>query len=60
MTETERARVQWLLGYLKGAMIGIWALCDMQKSEVVTPEAVADMEKYVDELTELVGRMEDE
>ena len=47
----------WLLGFLKGAMAGIWAMCNVQEREVVVPEAVAELEQRVDELTELVEGM---
>ena len=57
MTDAEKSRAMWLVGYVKGAMAGICAMSSVQEREVVDAEAVAELERHVDELCELVERM---
>lgn len=57
VTDKDRARVNWLLGYIKGAMIGVWAMCGVQERVVVDAGSLEELEQHVDELTELVEGM---
>ena len=57
LDDAQKARVMWLLGYLKGAMIGVCAMCSAQEKEVVDFASADEIEQRVDELTELVEGM---
>ena len=60
MTPADKSRLMWLCGYVKGAIVGVWAMCSVQEREVVDAEAVAELEGRVDELCALVERMVEE
>ena len=57
LDDAQKARVHWLLGFLKGAMIGVCAMCSEQAKEVVDFGSVDEIEQAVDELAELVEGM---
>ena len=57
LDDAQKARVMWLLGFLKGAMIGVCAMCSAQERELVDFGSVDEVEQHVDELTELVEGM---
>ena len=57
LNDAQKARVMWLLGFLKGAMIGVCAMCSAQERELMDFGSADEIEQRVDELTELVEGM---
>ena len=58
LDDAQKFRVKWLLGYLRGALVSMWFMCDHtpQPSSLIK-ERVNEFDKVVDELTELVEGM---